>query len=131
MLGCNKGEDVVEINGEASGAQIVPIPVTTTASARLTGVYNEVSGMFSYRVLWDNLSDTITRINFRGPSDAGSTGTVVVEVSIPFKRDSGSIAGFTILQDAIASYLTSGKLYLLVQSKAYANGELRGQMLVQ
>ena len=130
-IACTKGKDVIDISGEASGAQVVPSPIVSAASANVSGVYNDESRMFSYRVSWDNLNDTVTRINFRGPADRGTLAPVLFEVFIPAKRDSGSVAGFAVLRDTTGSHLASGRIYFLVATRAYPDGELRGQLMSQ
>lgn len=100
-VSCKKGEDLLAIVAEASGTNISPTPVALAGSANLSGNYNEESRIFSYRISWVNLTDTVTRINFGGSADAGATAPVVTEITLGLRGNSGSIAGFTTFRNSI------------------------------
>jgi hypothetical protein len=139
------GQAAAKFEIPLTGAEVVP-PVQTTASgtfflfleAQPSGSYN-----ISYRLDVSNIVDvTAAHVHlgakgaegdvifplFTGPQKAGSFTGTLAEGAFDAQGLAGSMAGKTIPE--LAAAVLAGQTYVNVHTKAYPNGEIRGQIIV-
>jgi hypothetical protein len=106
--------------------QLFPVPVTTaTGSGTIT--INKVSGAASGHVMLGGITPTSVEI---GDAYAGALGsTVIALVQNGVTATQWDVPAATTLTAPQLADLAAGKLYVLVRTAAYLNGELRAQML--
>ena len=144
-IACTKGGKpdglsgtVYSVTATASSKQLVPA-IDTTSTATFTGVYDAQSNILTYTLAWNDLwrdtkKDTIVSISFYGPATATTNG--VVARTLPFVNTNriGSInqglSGNTgITLDEKSSFM-SGDWYFTINTKRYATGIVRGQLVL-
>ncbi len=120
-----------------TGAQETP-PNASTASGSMDVLYTKGSKVLSYKVKWENLSDTIVGIHIHGQAPTGFAATIVQnilttknEAGFPFRG--GSYTGTLLIDGAKIKEqdLLNGFYYLNIHSKTYPAGEIRGQIKFQ
>jgi hypothetical protein len=124
-------QNMRSITGAGNGAQVFPSPVTGAGGATLTGSYNPNNNMLSYTINYTNLSGVPTMGSFYvgGPGAAGyAVGT---PFTITGTTGSGSVSGSEFLSNAQETELLAGNYYYNLSTATYANGEVRGQVVVQ
>ncbi len=135
VIACEKEDDVNEngqsytLSGNASGNQEVP-PVSTSASAILTGTYNRETNALTYSINWTGLSGTATAIHFHGPAPLGMSAADIHGLTIITNGVSGSAAGSLVIADSTESHLLDGKIYYNIHTVLNPAGEIRGQVTV-
>lgn len=115
------GEVMFRISLE--GTQIVP---ALDVSAIGTG-WGVISSNFSklfYDITYANLSSPVTSINF-GSADVGSNGDSLYSLSFDGNKASGTWDFFT---DNRLQLIFKHKLYVIINTLNYPNGEIRGQL---
>jgi hypothetical protein len=128
-----------------TGAEVVP-PVQTSASGTFTLLVEALpSGSFniSFELGVKDIADvTAAHIHlgptgaegpviaplFTGPAKIGSFSGVLAQGSIAEKDLAGPLAGKTFQE--LSGAVLSGQAYVNVHTKAYPNGEIRGQIIL-
>ncbi|GAA4333634.1 CHRD domain-containing protein [Flaviaesturariibacter amylovorans] len=115
--------------------QVVPQPTpVSNGSGTVEASYDQNTRLLSYTVRWQ-ATDSATAIHVHGLGEAGFAAPIIQNVAsgVP-RRTSGSFSN-TLLIDGIVlkeDELLSGRYYIDLHTKAYANaaagGELRGQL---
>jgi hypothetical protein len=106
--------------------QIFPAPVTT-ATGSGTIMVNTASGAISGNVLLSGITPTGVEI---GDAYAGTQGpTLITLVQNGANANQWDLPAAATLTAPQLADLAGGKLYVLVRTAAYPNGELRAQML--
>lgn len=143
IIACTKGgrlerisSDQYTVSSTASSKQMVPA-IDTTSTGTLTGFYDEQSNILTLTITWNDLwrttsKDTITSINFHGPANATTNGTLVR--SLPFVSTNNAasanvgLAGLTGFTASEKKYFLEGAYYFTINTKKYPNGIIRGQL---
>ena len=129
---------VYSVNASASSKQLVPA-IDTTSTATFTGLYDEQSNILSYTIAWNDLwrdtkKDTIVSINFYSPSTATGNGTLLRTLPFVNTNRNGSVnqglSGNTGLTADEKSGFISGDWYFTINTKRYATGIVRGQLIL-
>ena len=110
-----------------SGASEVP-PVTSNASGSVEATFNTQTNVLTWTVSYSGLSGPATAAHFHGPAMPGQNAGVAVPIS---GNLASPITGTAPLTAAQAADLMAGKWYVNVHTAANANGEIRGQIIVQ
>jgi hypothetical protein len=117
--------ETVLITAALSGADEVP-PNDSQGTGTVDGTFDTETNVFVYRIEYEGLTGDATAAHFHGPASVGVTATP----SLPIDGDLTSpIVGTVNLSDAQESELLGGLWYFNVHTAAYADGELRGQIL--
>ncbi len=119
------GGGTMSFSAMLTGIQEVP-PVITTATG--SGTFTLRANGLQYDVTVQNLSGSITAAHFH-EGDSGISGPVVSPV-ITFvgNRATGT---WTDIPDAQRNALLDRRIYVNVHTARYANGEIRGQVLIK
>jgi hypothetical protein len=108
-----------------TGVQEVP-SVNTTATG--TGTFSLTASGLAYTITLKNLSgSSFTGAHFHSGA-AGINGPIIQSISFTGNTASGT---WTNLSSEHRNALLQGNVYVNVHTAAYANGEIRGQMLKQ
>jgi hypothetical protein len=124
-----------------SPQQVVPQPSGVSASGTVTASYDQNTHILNYSLTWTGLSsDSIRLIHVHGPAEAGFNGAIL-QVNNP--RSTSNTAGFPLKaagnfsnQLYVDNFVVKetellGNLYYIdIHTKAYPNGELRGQLTI-
>jgi hypothetical protein len=115
--------------GNASGSQQSP-PVTSSATATLTGNYNAATNLWQYTINWSGLAAGATVIEFRGPADVGVNGSLVLSLTVSGGGTSGMVNNSVTLTAEQEAHLLANKLYFTILNATHVTGEIRGQVIV-
>jgi hypothetical protein len=146
IVSCSKGGlqsslsgDAYILNGKADGTQLTPAN-GSLGTSNLTGWYDKESNTlnctFNWTDLWTtNALDTISSIEFHGPSTLGVNAPILKNITIASRYSfsdklSTSLSGYTGLTVEQSADLISGKWYYVICTKKYPNGLVRGQVNV-
>ena len=132
--GCRKDhwpppKKIYNISAKMSGSHEVP-PNTTKGLGVLSGTYNSMNKMLTYKVVWSGLTGPSTAAHFHGPAMPGQNAAVQVPlIGLPAGAD-GLVSGRATLTAAQETDLLAGKWYVNIHTAKYPGGEIRGQVQV-
>jgi hypothetical protein len=106
----------------SAGAEVISNPSKGSGTAQFS--YDTASKQLDYSVTYSGLSSSATVVDIHGPAPSRANAGVIVAFPIPDSPISGT-ATLTVQQ---AAALLSGQLYVDVHTRAYADGEIRGQI---
>lgn len=145
IYSCTKGGDQLSLSGNAdsvnstlSSKQIIPIINNDTSKGSLTGWYDETANVMTFTVNWSrdisvNAKDTITSVQFYDTASATTMGSLARSIIVSNTNNSGSIllnlAGNLCFSNTEKSNFLAGKWYIVLCSKKYPNGIIRGQLV--
>jgi hypothetical protein len=115
---------LIALRAPLAGYNSVPT-VNTGASGQLDLSYDTKTRQLSWKGTYRGLRGPVTGAAIFGPAQPGQNAAVQFEL-IPF---TSPFAGSTRLSEAQEYYLLTGSLYISVKSRAFTNGEIRGQIL--
>ncbi len=133
ITSCDKDDDdnnnnkIYNLSGNATGAQEVP-PVSTTATATLTGTYNKDTKQLNWTINWTGLSGDVTAAHFHGPASPGESAGPLQAITITTNGMSGSASGTATASDDLDDALLNGKAYYNLHTALYPDGEIRAQV---
>ncbi len=133
IVGCDNDDDLDDdnmytVSGNASGAQEVP-PVSTGATATLTGTYNANTNLLQYNINWTGLSGVIVAAHFHGPAAVGISAPPIHDITIGTNGIAGSTSGSITLHDSTEAHLLAGNIYYNLHTAANVGGEVRAQVV--
>lgn len=124
-----------------TGAQVAPVPSTSSATGKLTVYYDKRVRTLNYTITWAGLSGNPTGIGIFGPAPAGyaaitSTGTLapaLQTISTTGLTTSGTYSGSVAMDESVFTEQTllSSLYYVRITTAAFPVGELRGQVKFQ
>ena len=128
-----------------TGAQEVPAN-SSAAIGKASVNYDRSTGYLNYTVEWSGLTDTLTGMHIHGPADPGfsagilhriidptsfsvSNGATIANTGKAYIK-SGNISARVFIDGFVLKEadLLAGKYYFNIHSKAFTNGEIRGQI---
>jgi hypothetical protein len=115
----------IQLRAWLSGQQEVP-PAATSATGLATVTYDTATGQLSWNVAYSGLSSAINGAHFHGPTPAGFDANVTLTMS----HGPSPIVGSATINATQAAQLLSGQWYMNLHSANFADGEIRGQVLV-
>ncbi|ANE53324.1 hypothetical protein SY85_04515 [Flavisolibacter tropicus] len=129
----DKQASTLRITGEqATGAKERPTPVTTNATATISGTYDPNTNILNYTITWTGLSGAPTAAHFHGPADRNTAAGVLIAIPLPTGAGaSGTVTSTATLTDQQESQALSQALYYNIHTAANPGGEIRGQLVVQ
>jgi len=114
-----------------SGAQQVPA-VTTSGTGTIGYTYNNSNRTLTYSITWSGLTDSVTAISINGLAVRGQSAGILQSFTLSTvqKRKEGTFTGNVYLDEQIfkEADLLAGKFYVNIRTKAFPNGEIRGQL---
>lgn len=122
-LGASAFAEEMKFKAELSGGEEVP-PVETSATGMADITYDSDSKMLSWTAEHSGLSGDVTAAHFHGPAAPGENAPPMIPIEV-----ANLAKGEATLDDAQATALTDGKLYLNLHTAANPNGEIRGQVM--
>ncbi len=137
MAACNKDDNnneptkvTYQLSGNATGAKEIP-PVTTDATATLSGTYNSSTNKLEYTINWADLSGPPIMMHFHGPASTTESASPVVDITGFANSTSGSVSGSANLTDEQEGQLLNGLWYYNIHTPNHGAGEIRAQVAVQ
>lgn len=147
LLSCEKeGEkDKVNVYTKSdipmTGAQVAPVPSTSSATGKLSVYYDKRLKVLSYTISWTGLSGNPTGIGIFGPAPvgyaaltpAGGLAPAIQTIAVTGLTTSGTysgsvfIDGFAFQEQSLLNYL----YYVRITTAAFPTGELRAQVKFQ
>lgn len=79
-----------------------------------------------YRIVYAGLVSEVTSINLHGPCGVGDVAPAILNLASNGARP--PIEAEVSLTDGQLKYMLNGELYINVQTRKYAEGEIRGQL---
>lgn len=114
--------------GYFDAGQVVP-PNKSDAGGSFYGRLEFASREWTWEMTVARLSSPITSVAVHGPAAKGANGPLVLKMPIPVQEE--TLHGTTTLTPAQADDMRAGKLYLLVSTKRYPQGEIRAPIALR
>jgi hypothetical protein len=122
-FGASAFAEEMKFKADMSGAEEVP-PVETSATGTADVTYDTESKELSWTVEHEGLSGDVTAAHFHGPAAPGENAPPMVPIEVANLAE-----GSATLDDAQATALTEGRMYLNLHTAANPDGEIRGQVV--
>jgi hypothetical protein len=113
----------MKFKADLKGSTEVP-PVQTSATGTADITYDSATKNLSWTIEHTGLSGDVTAAHFHGPAAVGVNAPPVVPIDM-----SALAKGSATLDDAQATDLSEGRLYLNLHTAANPDGEIRGQVM--
>lgn len=127
---CEEDLTVMTKTQTMTGAQQVPA-VASSGTGTLSYTYNKSNRTLTYSITWSGLTDSVNNMGIYGPAVRGQSGALLQSFTLSTvqKRKEGTFSGNVYIDEQVfkENDLLAGKYYLNVRTKAFANGEIRGQ----
>ena len=111
----------INLTSSIDGAQA---GTASSATGSATMTYDDISGLFSWDIMWSGLEGAITVAHFHGPALPGQNAGVQVPIGILTSPSIGS----AVITAGQASDLLAGLWYINIHSSLEPGGEIRGQV---
>jgi hypothetical protein len=109
-----------------TGMEIVPA-TNSAGSARVTLTLNKTTGDIMVTGLFGGLSAPATEAHIHGPAAVGSTGPVLLPLTVTPDM-SGALTGGAPMNAAQMSEMLNGMTYVDIHSTYFPDGEIRAQL---
>jgi CHRD domain len=110
-------------------ARLVPVSgAPATGIGHVVAVYDPSTLMLSWKVDYAGMSGPVLAAHIHGPAEPGMDAPIVVPFAPPFPDPFTGSAKLTLDQ---VSQLLGGLYYVNLHTRAFPNGEIRGQLNVQ
>ena len=116
----------VALMTDMTGASAVPA-TPSGGSGHIDMMFNRETSVLRWKTTWGGLQGAITGVQFHGPAREGQTAPAVMIWPAPFGP---TYEGRATLNAQHANELLQGLWYVNVQTSAYPEGEIRGQLRV-
>ena len=116
----------VALMTDMTGASAVPA-TPSGGSGHIDMMFNRETSVLRWKTTWGGLQGAITGVQFHGPAREGQTAPAVMIWPAPF---GATYEGRATLNAQHANELLQGLWYVNVQTSAYPEGEIRGQLRV-
>lgn len=120
--------NLVALAADLSGAEVVP-QADSGGRGEFAAVYDRATRLLRWKSSVGNLRGEVTGISFNGPADLDQNAPAVIEWQSAAGR--ASYEGRATLTPAQASNLLAGMWYVNVRTRAFPQGELRGQITIR
>ena len=121
-------KNLVALAADLTGAEVLP-PTTTTGRGDFAAVYDRSTRLLRWKSTVSGLRGEVTGISFNGPADLDQNAPPVMEWSGATGR--ANYEGRATLSATQASGLLAGTWYVNVRTRAFPQGELRGQVTIR
>lgn len=113
----------MKFEAELKGSEEVP-PVETSATGTADVTYDTESKNLTWTIEHSGLSGDVAAAHFHGPAAPGENAPPMVPIEV-----SALSEGSATLDEAQASALTEGRMYINLHTAAHPDGEIRGQVV--
>ncbi len=113
----------MKFEAELKGSEEVP-PVETSATGTADVTYDTESKNLTWTIEHSGLSGDVAAAHFHGPAASGENAPPIVPIEV-----SALSEGSATLDEAQASALTEGRMYINLHTAAHPDGEIRGQVV--
>ncbi|ASY63035.1 hypothetical protein SJ05684_c15930 [Sinorhizobium sojae CCBAU 05684] len=113
----------MKFEAELKGSEEVP-PAETGATGTADVTYDTESKNLTWTIEQSGLSGDVTAAHFHGPAAPGENAPPMVPIEL-----SALSEGSATLDEAQASALTEGRMYINLHTAAHPDGEIRGQVV--
>ncbi len=121
-------KNLVALAADLTGAEVMP-PASTAGNGEFAAVYDRSSRLLRWKSRVAGLRGEVTGISFNGPADLDQNAPPVIEWQGAANR--ASYEGRATLTAAQASNMLAGTWYVNVRTRAFPQGELRGQITIR
>ena len=121
-------KNLVALAADLSGAEVQP-PSATAGRGDFAAVYDRSTRLLRWKSSVSGLQGEVTGISFNGPADVDQNAPPVMEWASAAGR--ASYEGRATLSATQASGLLAGTWYVNVRTRAFPQGELRGQVTIR
>lgn len=119
---------LVALAADLSGAEVMPANATG-GSGELAAVYNRSTRQLRWKSTLRNLQGEIIGASFNGPADIDQNAPAIIEWNGAAGR--AAYEGRATLTPAQASDMLAGTWYVNVRTRAFPEGEVRGQISIR
>lgn len=127
---CEEDLETLSKSQTMTGAQQVPA-VVSSGTGTLAFTYNKSTRTLTYNATWSGLTDSVNNMSINGPAVRGQSGGILQSFTLSTvqRRKQGTFSGNVYIDEQVfkEADLLAGKYYLNIRSKAFPNGEIRGQ----
>jgi hypothetical protein len=120
--------NLVALAADLSGAEVVP-PAQTAGRGEFAAVYDRATRLLRWKSNVEGLYGEVLGASFNGPADLDQNAPVVIEWQSAAGR--ARYEGRATLTPSQASNLLAGMWYVNVRTRAFPQGELRGQITIR
>jgi CHRD domain len=114
---------MMNFKASLSGKNEVP-PNGAAGSGSVTATFDTASKKLTWKGSYSGLTGPATAAHFHGPAPTGKNAGVMV----PINPHGSKFEGSATLNDAQASALLGGEMYVNIHTAANKAGEIRGQL---
>lgn len=115
---------LLTFSAQLRGTHEVP-PATTLGQGQLDAVLDRNSRQLRWKLQYANLTGPVVGGHFHGPAESGTTAPVVLPLAT---AASSPAQGYAQLSAAQVDELVAGRWYVNLHTRAFPNGEIRGQL---
>lgn len=119
---------LVALASDLNGAEVMPA-TDSAGTGELVAVYNRNTRQLRWKSNLKNLRGEITGASFHGPADIDQNAPAIIEWNSAAGRS--VYEGRATLTAEQASDMLAGLWYVSVRTRAYPQGELRGQISIR
>lgn len=124
-----------------TGAQVRPVPNSTSASGSIEGTYDKRTKTYTFKLTWAGLSGPVTAIHIHGIADRGflalpaplgpHANGIAYTTFGHSTATSGTFSGSLFIDGVVIKEenFLAGKYYVDIHTAAHPAGQLRGQII--
>jgi hypothetical protein len=126
---CSKDDpdNIFAFAASLNGVQATP-PNVEIGTGLCNATYDSITNKLIYTITWKELTGTPTAINFEKPVAGIPDFTNIPVTGFP-AENTGSVGGNIIIAQEDEANLLHNSFYLNINTAAYNDGEIRGQLM--
>lgn len=124
-FGARGADQTIQFHTDLDGADEVPAN-KTAGTGNFGATLDRDTKVLTYSVTYQGLTGPVVAGHFHGPAEPRQNANIVVPLQPPL---ASPIKGKATLTDQQVQQLMANNWYVNLHTKAYPNGEIRGQVL--